>query len=164
MGQVCPSINQAATVDLTQSVNQCNAAIYTPNSNTTFKAPVPFAGTIQTFTLFIVTSGTTPFTLTFGTNMNSNGTFNTGATSAAVYTIRFMSNGTVWKEIGRSVLSPGSLQQFTIANLPTCAAATTGMLAMITNGVASPTYNAAVSTTGAANKLVFCNGSAWTYH
>ena len=38
--------------------------------------------------------------------------------------------------------------------------------AVINNGVASPTYNAAVgSTTGAATDPVFCtNGNVWTYH
>ena len=55
-----------------------------------------------------------------------------------------------------------------IASLPTCSSSNIGF-AFINNGVASPTYNAAVgSTTGPAIDLVACtyNGSAyaWTYH
>ena len=52
----------------------------------------------------------------------------------------------------------------TIANLATCNSILVGKLAYVTNGVASPTYNATVSTTGAANQLVWCNGTNWTYH
>jgi hypothetical protein len=51
-----------------------------------------------------------------------------------------------------------------IASLPTCVATLAGELAYVTNGVASPSYNATVSTTGSSNQLVWCNGTNWTYH
>lgn len=50
-----------------------------------------------------------------------------------------------------------------IASLPTCSATTVGY-AVVNNGVASPTYNGAVSTTGSSTRPVFCDGSGWTYH
>jgi hypothetical protein len=52
----------------------------------------------------------------------------------------------------------------TIAGLPTCNSGMAGQFDFVTNGVASPTYMGTVSTTGAANDPVFCNGSAWVYH
>ena len=56
------------------------------------------------------------------------------------------------------------LSPFTIGTLPTCNSAATGDKAYVSNGVASPTYNATVSTTGTSNDPVFCNGTNWTYH
>lgn len=50
-----------------------------------------------------------------------------------------------------------------IASLPACNAGATGEFQYVTNGVASPTYLAAVSTTGTATDPVWCNGSAWVY-
>ena len=57
-----------------------------------------------------------------------------------------------------------TLTPVALASLP--ATCTAGTFAVINNGVASPTYNAAVgSTTGAATDPVFCtNGNVWTYH
>lgn len=48
-------------------------------------------------------------------------------------------------------------------NLPTCNAAGQGMHVHVTNGVASPTFGATVSTTGSTDIPVFCNGTAWVY-
>jgi hypothetical protein len=57
-----------------------------------------------------------------------------------------------------------TLTPVALASLP--ATCTAGTFAVINNGVASPTYNAAVgSTTGAATDPVFCtNGNVWKYH
>ena len=56
---------------------------------------------------------------------------------------------------------------FSIANLPACNAAQVGSMAWVTNGVASPTFNAAVSSTGGAYEPVSCtyNGTSygWVY-
>ena len=51
----------------------------------------------------------------------------------------------------------------TIATLPTCAAASAGVTEAISNGIASPAYNATVSTTGTTVNSVFCNGTNWVY-
>jgi hypothetical protein len=65
----------------------------------------------------------------------------------------------------------GNYEQLTavaIGSLKACNASSVGTIAMVNNGVASPTYNGAVSTTGSAIEPVACtyNGSAyaWTYH
>lgn len=54
-----------------------------------------------------------------------------------------------------------NLPQYTIATLPV--APTTGTLALVTNGIASPTYHQAVSATGAAVWPVYYTGSGWVY-
>ena len=50
-----------------------------------------------------------------------------------------------------------------IATLPTCGAAQEGVQFVVTNGIASPTYGQAVSTTGTTHHLVTCLGGAWVY-
>jgi hypothetical protein len=67
--------------------------------------------------------------------------------------------GTQWTLGSYITLTPVAL-----ASLP--ATCTAGTFAVINNGVASPTYNAAVgSTTGAAIDPVFCGkGNVWKYH
>jgi hypothetical protein len=51
----------------------------------------------------------------------------------------------------------------TIATLNTCSTYP-GTTQVISNGIASPTYRQAVSTTGTTRQLVFCDGTSWTYH
>lgn len=53
---------------------------------------------------------------------------------------------------------------YTIAGLPTCNSTAAGQNAYVTNGVTSPTYLGAVSTTGSTVAPVFCTGTGWIYH
>ncbi len=62
-----------------------------------------------------------------------------------------------------SVRAPFLIGPFAIASLPACNAGIAGGRAIVNNGVASPTYQGAVSTTGAATQPVFCNGTGWIY-
>lgn len=68
-----------------------------------------------------------------------------------------------------STLDPGArviqfvTEPLTIATLPTAASYLTGTRSMITNGVASPTWGAAVSTTGSTLQPVYCDGTTWRY-
>lgn len=64
-----------------------------------------------------------------------------------------------WAALGGS-----ALQGYTIANLPTCNAAATGLMSYVTNGVAVPVFLVAVSTTGSTVAPVFCNGTNWIYY
>jgi hypothetical protein len=67
-------------------------------------------------------------------------------------------NGTSWSLGNYLYLAPVAL-----ASLP--AACPAGQLAMISNGVASPVYNANVgTTTGSSPSPVFCAGNVWKYH
>lgn len=73
----------------------------TPTSTRTYTTLVPRAGSRRT--LIILTSGTTSYTLTFGTGFKSTGTLATGATSARRFVINFVSDGTFLIETSRTV-------------------------------------------------------------
>jgi hypothetical protein len=57
---------------------------------------------------------------------------------------------------------------FTISGLPVCSSANAGQSFSVNNGVSTPTYFGAVSTTGAAIDPVYCNYNGtsygWVYH
>ena len=87
------------------------------------------------------------------------GWYNAGGTQYPFAPIANDAAGTHWTLGNYMTLTPVAL-----ASLP--ATCTAGTFAVIADGVASPTYNAAVgSTTGAATDPVFCTaGNVWTYH
>lgn len=73
----------------------------TPNSTRTVTSAVPRAG--ETRQLIILTSGTTSYTLTFGTGFKTTGTLATGATSVRRFVINFTSDGMSLIETSRTV-------------------------------------------------------------
>ena len=93
--------------------------------------------------------------------IQANATANTG--------MFYVGNGSGYTQVAQmsatatTVYEPLILPGYAIASLPACGAGLKGANAYVTNGVASPTYLGAVSTTGAANDRVFCNGSGWVY-
>jgi len=159
-------------LDITPYVANCNVIyLVAPAGSANFTFPnANAAGWVNSYSseLTIVISANASRTHTFGTGFSANGPITTGATitNPTVIVFRLVNDGVgdvVWQEVTRSVGAFAT--SYTIANLPSCTAGTNaGLLAMVTNGVASPTYNSAVSTTGTTNNLVFCNGSGWTYH
>ena len=56
----------------------------------------------QEMTFLISTSGTSSFTLTFGTNFRKAGTLATGTANARFFTVNFISDGTRWWETSRT--------------------------------------------------------------
>lgn len=92
-------IHYAATTAMALATNQ--VAQLTPNSTRTLSTTVPLAG--QYRTLVIHTSGTTSYTLTFGSGFKTAGTLATGATTARKFVISFVSDGTNLVETGRTV-------------------------------------------------------------
>lgn len=72
----------------------------TPNATGTFTSTVPPVGT--RCTLVILTSGTTSFTLTFGTGFLSAGTLATGTVTAKRFVVEFVSDGTFLLETRRT--------------------------------------------------------------
>lgn len=72
----------------------------TPTANATYTTTVPAAGLRRT--LFILTSGTTSRTITFGTGFKAVGTLATGTVSARIFAISFTSDGTNLIETGRT--------------------------------------------------------------
>jgi hypothetical protein len=56
----------------------------------------------MTRVVLILTSGTTSFTITFGTGFKPVGTLATGTTAARIFAISFISDGTNLYETGRT--------------------------------------------------------------
>jgi hypothetical protein len=73
----------------------------TPTALATYTTTVPAAGTHCH--LIVLTSGTSSFTITFGTGFKPTATLATGTTSARVFTLSFISDGTNLYEVSRSV-------------------------------------------------------------
>lgn len=73
----------------------------TPNATGTFTTAVPAAGT--RCTLIVLTSGTTSYTMTFGTGFKTTGTLATGTVSARYFIFQFISDGTSVIEASRTV-------------------------------------------------------------
>lgn len=72
----------------------------TPTASETLTASsAPIAALVC---LVVTTSGTSSFTLTFGTNFKSTGTLATGTTSGKVFTVTFMGDGTNMNEVART--------------------------------------------------------------
>jgi hypothetical protein len=74
---------------------------FTPTANVTLTSTVPASG-IEC-TLIVLTSGTSSWTLTFGTGFVSQGTLATGIVTGKYFVVKFISNGTSLIEISRTV-------------------------------------------------------------
>jgi hypothetical protein len=78
-----------------------NASVkVTPTANATYTTTVPVAGT--QVTLLVLTSGTSNWTITFGTGFKPTGTLATGTTAARVFAVSFTSDGTNLYETART--------------------------------------------------------------
>jgi hypothetical protein len=73
----------------------------TPNATATFTTTIPPAGT--RCTLIVLTSGTTSYTMTFGTGFKTTGTLATGTVTAQRFVFQFISDGTSVIEASRTV-------------------------------------------------------------
>lgn len=74
--------------------------LLTPTGNCTLNATGGVTGYICTFE--ITTSGTSSYTMTFGTGFKSQGTLATGTVSGKVFNVTFKYDGANWCEIGRT--------------------------------------------------------------
>lgn len=77
-----------------------NVVKVTPNATATYTTSVAPAGAESS--VIIVTSGTTSYTITFGTGFLSAGTLATGAVTAKTFVINFVSDGTTMIETSRT--------------------------------------------------------------
>lgn len=93
------TLASAATVAFTPT---STVVQHTPSQSETinFGTAAGFTG-VEVF-LEVITSGTSSFTLTFGTNTKSQGTLATGTTSAKYFIVTFVSDGTNWVEVSRT--------------------------------------------------------------
>lgn len=86
----------------TMTVNMTTSMItITPTGACTFNASGGATGRQATF--LITTSGTTSYTLTWGTNFRKAGTLATGTTSGRRFSVTFLCiDGTTWQELART--------------------------------------------------------------
>lgn len=100
----------------------------------------------------------------FGTLLNS---VNYVAGASAFVTGNHITNVSNYLDGSATIIGYGNTPEvdYAIGNLPTCNAAMNGVRLVINNGVASPTYRAAVSTTGTTWSPIWCSptASAWQY-
>lgn len=82
-------------------LNQSEVQTLTPTQNMSLTALAPLISD-SILTIVITTSGTTSYTLTFGTNFKSTGTLATGGTSGKVFTISFVCDGVNFNELSRT--------------------------------------------------------------
>ncbi len=90
----------ATTGTMTTTLTNLSVMTITPSNACTFNASGGIAG--QECTFVITTSGTSSFTLTWGTNYKTQGTLATGTVSGKVFTVTFIYDGTNWNEQCRS--------------------------------------------------------------
>ena len=87
------------TLALAFGTNSCVKV--TPTAGGTFTTTVPAAGNVGQ--LIVLTSGSSSYTMTFGTGFKSVGTLATGTTSGKYFILTFVSDGTYMVEISRTV-------------------------------------------------------------
>jgi len=98
IAQTVVPVTSASTIALDTTLG--GIFTLTPAHTATINAASVIAG--REIVLVITTSGTSSFTLTFGTNFKTTGTLATGTTSGKVFVIRFVSDGTNWNETSRT--------------------------------------------------------------
>jgi hypothetical protein len=100
-GNVTGGYSNLAAGTTAMAFGSFNVVRVTPNANATYTTTVPAAGT--QLTLIILTSGVTPYTITFGTGFKTTGTLVTGVTSARYFMVSFVSDGTNVLETARTI-------------------------------------------------------------
>ncbi len=89
------------TGTFTTTLTNTSCFTITPTGDCTFNAAGGIAG--QRCVFVVTTSGTTNWTLTFGSNFKTTGTLLTGILSGKVYAIEFVYDGTNWNETSRTI-------------------------------------------------------------
>ena len=100
-GNVTGGYNNPAAGTTAMAFGSYNVVKVTPNANATYTTTVPAAGT--RLTLIVLTSGTSSYTITFGTGFKTTATLVTGTTTARYFMVSFVSDGTNVLETSRTV-------------------------------------------------------------
>ena len=72
----------------------------TPTNNVTYNFAAGAVG--AEVWLIVTTSGTSSYTITFGTGTKTTGTLATGTSSGKVFVVNLLSDGTTWYEVSRT--------------------------------------------------------------
>ncbi|MDE3077865.1 MAG: hypothetical protein KGJ86_20780 [Chloroflexota bacterium] len=93
----CPAMSGTQTVTMDTA-----AKTITPSGACTFNASGGVANQLCTFE--VLTSGSTAFTLTWGTNFKTTGTLSTGTVTGKRFNVTFrcLADGITWVEIART--------------------------------------------------------------
>jgi hypothetical protein len=90
----------ATTAPATLNASLSQVFSYTPTQSATINATNVSAGSVVY--IVITTSGTSSYTITFGTNFKATGTLATGVADGKVFTVTFVSDGTNLNEVSRT--------------------------------------------------------------
>jgi hypothetical protein len=96
---VTTALTSAATISVNPTLGE-NFTLTPAHTATLNAASVGPRG--QDLWLYVLTSGTTSYTLTFGTDFLSSGTLATGTVDAKTFLLHFRSSGTKWLEVSRT--------------------------------------------------------------
>lgn len=101
-GRVAAGTASALSTTSPASLNPTLSNVFTltPSADLTINAASAPVG--EYLTIVVTTSGTTSYTLTFGTKFKSTGTLATGTVTAKVFTVSFLCDGTNCNEISRT--------------------------------------------------------------
>lgn len=100
-GQIAGGYTAHANGTTAMTLGTNTAVKVTPTATATFTTTVAPAGSRAS--VIILTSGTTSYTITFGTGFKTTGTLATGTTTARTFVIEFISDGTSMIEASRTV-------------------------------------------------------------
>jgi hypothetical protein len=100
-GQIAGAYTAHANGTTAMALGTNTVVKVTPTATATFTTTVAAAGSRAS--VIIVTSGTTSYTITFGTGFQTTGTLATGTTTARTFVIEFISDGTTMIEASRTV-------------------------------------------------------------
>lgn len=96
------TLTAGATPAFTPKAN-ISTYLLTPAEDETIAATTTGAVAGKSYHIRVLTSGTSSYTLTFGSNFKSTGTLATGVTSAKTFVVSFLFDGTNFVETGRTV-------------------------------------------------------------
>jgi len=99
---ISPLQTVALTAGATPAVDASAGNVFTLTPGETETLSVTGAVKDQEITLLVLTSGTTSYTLTFGTGFKSTGTLATGTADAKYFVVKFWSDGTNMYEVSRT--------------------------------------------------------------
>lgn len=95
------TLTSAATISFRPSVKSSVFKL-TPAHTATINAVIAGGVPGRSYTFVVTTSGTTSYTLTFGTAFKTTATLATGTTTAKVFVLTFVFDGTNFNEVSRT--------------------------------------------------------------
>ena len=99
---VSTALATTTPVDISTVSSSGDVVPYTPTQSSTINAATMTGTGGRTIRLVVTTSGTSSFTITFGTNFKTTGTLATGTVSGKVFVVTFVSDGVNWNEQSRT--------------------------------------------------------------